>query len=73
MNKDTQRNNQELNGELLYNNILKNVHKNDINEMYKYFKHNIAYIDAYGDTIEKRLLNYCTYKSSVVYHMYNIR
>lgn len=59
-------------GTQLYKNILKSVHKNNIEEMYNYFNKKVEFIESYGDTIEKRLLNYCIYKENLVKLMYNI-
>jgi len=57
-------------GQLLYETLLNNVHQGNIEEMFNYFKNNVTYIDSYGYTTEKKLLNYCTYKPELTKKMY---
>lgn len=62
-----------ISGKELYKDILNRVHNGNINEMYEYFKKNIERIDVYGDTIEKKLINYCNYKSDIVLRIYGVK
>lgn len=58
------------NGKQIYNTLLNKVHKNNIEEMYNYFEKKFERIELYGDTPEKRLINYCTYKTNCVISAY---
>lgn len=58
--------------ESLYKDILNRFYKGNIDKMYEHFSMKIQYLEAYGDTKEKRLINYCTYKSDMVKQLYKI-
>lgn len=58
-------------GQSLYNDLLNKVHKGNVDEMFKYFKDNVQYIDAYGDTPEQKMVNYCIFKYEATLNMYN--
>lgn len=58
-------------GQLLYEKLLTEVHNNNLDEMYKHFSNNFENLEYYGDTKEKQLLNYCTYKTDLVEFLYS--
>lgn len=60
-------------GKQLFKIILDQKHNGNMDEMYQFFKDNIERIDIYGDTIEKKLVNYCTFKSDMVAYIYSKR
>jgi len=58
-------------GKLLYSMIIKNF--NSIDEMYDKFVNTFPNFQIYGNTYEKALLNYCTFKSDVVELAFKVR
>ena len=57
-------------GTLLYNTLLNNVHKGNVDEMYAYFSVKIQFLSSYGYSKEKQMLNYCCFKKEAVINMY---
>lgn len=58
-------------GQSLYNDLLNKIHKGNVDDMFKYFKDRVQYIDAYGDNPEQKMINYCTFKYEATLNMYN--
>ena len=58
-------------GEKLFTDILHKVHNGNIDEMFNYFKECCNKIEMYGNTHEKALMNYCSFKTTDVLKYYN--
>lgn len=59
-------------GEKLFNKIVK-ANNNDIDKVYGIFKNKFPNFEIYGNTKEKALLNYCSFKSENVCRTFGIR
>ncbi len=70
--EDTKLNEKKEHGKLLYEAIL-SKYDNDVDKMYDAFMKRFENFKIYGDTKEKTLLNYCSFKNDVVERAYKVR
>ena len=70
--EDAKLNEKKERGKLLYETIL-SKYDNDVDKMYDAFMKKFENFKIYGNTKEKTLLNYCSFRNDAVERVYKVR